>query len=120
MHFCLLITGDRGTPGSLGTRDVVVPPPGMRQLAPAGRQPPARGAAGVRGTPGRKLLTSARFSCVLGNMVFKGEKKGAGVIVTACALCQAARMLPKITESLRCLLKTPGIIRCKRTSLVQR
>lgn len=95
--------------------------PGVQHLVPAVRQPPAHGAVGERGIPGRKALTSARFSCILSNTVFKGgEGKGAGVIVTAYAACQAARMLPKTMESLRCLLKTLGIMRCKRTSPVQR
>lgn len=39
-----------------------------------------------------------------------GGEKGAGVIVTASAVCQAARILPKITESLRCLLKAAGMM----------
>lgn len=45
----------------------------------------------------------------LGMWCLRGEK-GAGVIVTASAVCQAARILPKITESLRCLLKAAGMM----------
>lgn len=58
---------------------------------------------------GGKCRLWADFPAFLGMWCFRGEK-GAGVIVTASAVCQAARILPKITESLRCLLKAAGMM----------
>lgn len=68
--------------------------PGVQHLAPAVQQPPAHRAVGERGIPGRKLLSSARFSCILSNTVFKGgEGKG-----SRCH-CHSLRCVPSCQDA---------------------
>lgn len=67
------------------------------------------------------MQTSARSSCILGNMVFQEEEKhigkGTDSIVTAYLLSQVARLLPKITMSLRCLQKLLTLCKGKELDL---
>lgn len=86
--------GDLGVP-----RHQAVPPCSLQQLLQWV----------CKAKQGGKCRLWADFPAFLGMWCFRGEK-GAGVIVTASAVCQAARILPKITESLRCLLKAAGMM----------
>ena len=74
-----------------GTMSLLLP--GVRHLAPAGWQPPTYGAGGKRGIPRRKPLTSGRFSCILGNMVFKEGKKG------SWCHCYSLRCVPSCQDA---------------------